>query len=72
MIKIYSEEFVAVQLDISKAYNKVEWIFLKKAMEILRFSAELCEMIMACVSSAQYQMLFKTILYTATSYQQEV
>ena len=33
-----SEEFIAVKTDISKAYDRVEWSFLKQAMRTLGFS----------------------------------
>lgn len=52
-----SEEFIAVKTDISKAYDRVEWSFLKMAMETFGFSEQWSKLIMACVSSARYQVL---------------
>lgn len=46
-----SEEFIAIKTDISKAYDRVEWPFLDKAMQMIGFSAEWRNLIMSCVSS---------------------
>lgn len=52
-----SKEFIAVKTDISKAYDRVEWSSLRMAMKTLGFSEQWCQLIMACVTSAQYQVL---------------
>lgn len=52
-----AEEFIAVKTDISKTYDRVELSFLRMAMKTLGFSEQWCELIMACVTSAQYQVL---------------
>ena len=44
----------AVKLDMMKAYDRVEWGFLRRMMEKLRFHAEWVELIMECVSSMSY------------------
>ncbi|KAL0848127.1 hypothetical protein Bca101_021374 [Brassica carinata] len=58
-----SEDFIAVKTDISKAYDRVEWSFLRMAMKTLGFSEQWCELIMACVTSAQYQVLINGTPY---------
>lgn len=58
-----SEEFIAVKTDISKAYDRVEWPFLWKAMRVVGFSEVWCERVMACVNSAQYQVLINGTPY---------
>lgn len=52
-----------MKTDIYKAYARVEWSFLCKAMETRGFSAEWCDLIMACVTSAQYQVLINGTSY---------
>ncbi|KAG7586300.1 Reverse transcriptase zinc-binding domain [Arabidopsis thaliana x Arabidopsis arenosa] len=52
-----SEEFMAIKTDISKAYDRVEWSFLKKAMKVLGFAEDWISLIMECVSSVRYQVL---------------
>ena len=39
-----------------KAYDTVEWIFLKRIMLQLGFSPEWVDLIMACVNSVRYQV----------------
>lgn len=58
-----SKEFIAVKTDISKAYDRVEWPFLKDAMRTLGFSEDWCKLIMACVTLAQYQVLINGTSY---------
>ncbi|XP_042984282.1 uncharacterized protein LOC122313374 [Carya illinoinensis] len=48
---------MALKLDISKAYDKVEWPFLKCIMEKLGFGARWANLIMECVSSVSYAVL---------------
>ncbi|XP_042939495.1 uncharacterized protein LOC122274525 [Carya illinoinensis] len=48
---------MALKLDISKAYDKVEWVFLEKIMEKLRFCERWVALIMECVSTVSYAIL---------------
>jgi hypothetical protein len=41
----------AVKLDMVKAYDRVEWIFLEKMMQKLGFAPRWIEMIMRCITS---------------------
>lgn len=50
-------EYIAVKTDLSKAFDRVEWSFLKTAMQSLGFSDQWCSLIMECVTTVQYQML---------------
>ena len=52
-----ASEFIAIKTDISKAYDRVEWSFLNKAMKAMGFSEEWCVLIMSCVTSVRYQVL---------------
>lgn len=58
-----SSEHIAIKTDILKAYDRVEWSFLEKTMKTLGFSEEWCRLIMACVTSVQYQVLINGSLY---------
>ncbi|KAM1633707.1 hypothetical protein ACFXTN_010725 [Malus domestica] len=49
--------FLALKLDMSKAYDCVEWSFLKKIMLHLGFDPRWTYMIMSCVSSVSYSFL---------------
>lgn len=52
-----SSEFSAIKTDISKAYDRVEWSFLDRAMKVLGFSESWRGLIMSSVSSVRYQVL---------------
>jgi hypothetical protein len=49
--------FMGIKLDMSKAYNRVEWTFLETTMSRLGFEARWIQLIMACVRSVQYSIL---------------
>ena len=50
------EGVAAIKLDMSKAYDRVEWIFLKKIMEKLGFSEKWINLIMMCVTTVSYHI----------------
>ena len=52
----------AVKLDMHKAYDRVEWCFLKKVMIIMGFDTGWVDLIMACVSSVRYQVRVNNVL----------
>ena len=48
---------VALKLDISKAYDRLEWKFLEHTMESLGFSRGWINLIMRCVSSVSFSVV---------------
>jgi hypothetical protein len=52
------KNFCAYKLDLSKAYDRVDWDFLKKVMQRLGFSHRWVDWIMACVTSVRYKVKF--------------
>lgn len=46
--------FMAVKLNMSKAYDRVEWIFLKEVMIRMGFAKEWVSLIMRCISTVSY------------------
>ena len=49
--------FMALKLDISKAYDQVEWVFLKNILLRLGFQQSWVDLIMECVTSVSYSIL---------------
>ena len=54
--------YMALELDISKAYDRVEWNFLERAMLHLGFSGRFVATIMSCIKSASYSVLLNGVL----------
>jgi hypothetical protein len=44
----------AVKLDVHKAYDRVEWVFLENMMRRLGFAEIWISLMMACVNSVRY------------------
>jgi hypothetical protein len=51
-----AQGFVAIKLDMSKAYDWVEWHFLEDMMRKMGFHEEWFKMIMKCVTSVNYRI----------------
>lgn len=49
--------FIALKLDMSKAYDRVEWVFLKNILLRLGFQHSWVDLIMECVSTVSYSIL---------------
>lgn len=48
---------VALKLDISKAYDRVEWSFLKHVVERLGFSSKWINLIMNCITTPTFSVV---------------
>lgn len=49
---------MAIKLDLAKAYDRVDWLFLKKAMLAHSFLPSLCDLIYECISSPSFSFFF--------------
>jgi hypothetical protein len=55
-----SSGYCVVKLDMHKAYDRVEWIFLENMMRKLGFAEGWISLMMACVRSVRYQVRFNS------------
>jgi hypothetical protein len=51
------KDFMAIKLDMSKAYDRVEWNYLEDIMRRLGFEERWIEKIMICVRTVSYSVL---------------
>lgn len=52
------DEEVALKLDIFKAYDRVDWQYLKQRMHAMGFPKRRIKWIMLCVKSVNYKISF--------------
>lgn len=52
-----NDGFVAAKLDISKAYGRIEWHYLREVLSAIGFSHSLVHKIMNCVTSVSYSLI---------------
>lgn len=61
LIKGYNRQHMSprclIKVDIKKAYDSVEWVFLEKMFQELGFPEQFIKWIMACVRSVSYSIL---------------
>ncbi len=48
---------MAIKLDMSKAYDRVEWVFVEEIMCRLGFAEAWIKLIMMCINTASYSVL---------------
>ena len=57
------ESFMAVKLDMSKTFDRVEWGILEAVMEKLRFHERWINLIMHCITTVTYLVLINGKAY---------
>ncbi|KAL0374642.1 UNVERIFIED_CONTAM: putative mitochondrial protein [Sesamum radiatum] len=61
------KHYMNLKLDISKAYDKVEWPFLRNVLGKLGFPCAFIDLIMLCVSSVSYSFVLSGIQFGSIS-----
>lgn len=51
------EESMALKLEISKAYDRIEWVFLETIMRNMGFGEKWIMLIISCIPSVSYSIL---------------
>ena len=59
--KVGKDGWCAVKLDMHKAYDRVEWVFLEAMLLKLGFHEDWIKMIMLCVSSVEYKVRYNSV-----------
>ena len=49
---------MAIKIDLEKAYDRIEWSFIREILFLFNFPDKLIELIMSCVSSVSTSLLF--------------
>lgn len=49
---------MAIEIDLEKAYDRLEWRFIREVLFSANFPMELIKLILSCVSSTSTSILF--------------
>lgn len=55
--KYGKEAYMALKLDMSKAYDRIEWTFLEAIMRKMGFSEAWVQLVLKCVNSVSYNIV---------------
>lgn len=61
IVKGKKNGFVALKLDISRAYDRVEWEFLRLTMSILGFEEKVVNLIMSCITTSTFSVFINGV-----------
>lgn len=50
--------YMALKIDMEKAYDRLEWHFIRDILNLYKFPMNLIKLIMSCISSSSISVLF--------------
>jgi len=56
-IKKIKKPFLALKLDIAKAFHKIEWNYVASILKRLGFADQWCKLVMTCIRTVSYSVL---------------
>ncbi|XP_074288077.1 uncharacterized protein LOC141613236 [Silene latifolia] len=61
LVRLYNRKAASprclIKIDLQKAYDSVEWVFLKQILSALKFPVKFMDLIMQCVTSPTYTLV---------------
>lgn len=61
VIRRWKKGCISIKLDISKAYDRVEWSFLETLLMKMGFASHFIRLLMACITSVSYKVLINGV-----------
>ena len=55
------DSYIAIKLDMCKAYDKVEWGFIEQVMERIGFHERWISLVMHCITTVSYSILINGV-----------
>ena len=50
--------YMIIKIDLEKAYNCMEWSFVRNMLYSLRFHEDIVDLVMSCISSTSVSLIF--------------
>lgn len=60
--RVDKDGYVALKLDMSKAYDRIEWRFLSKILRMMGFSPWWTHLVLQCLSTVSYNIVHSDVV----------
>lgn len=58
--KKYKTSYMALKIDLEKAYDKLEWNFMKNVLQKFNFHEKFIQWIMLCIETVNFSLLINS------------